>query len=97
MNMQFGDYVWSQEPDILLSTHDEITGKRKIRGIGEFTGEGAYDEFKKLASLAYIGAPGRLIHPRRWSGQAWFVDLRLLQEPRADYVKYEFEFWEAQP
>ena len=35
-------------------------GRRVLRGEGEFAGEGAYDEFKRLASLFYQDGPGIL-------------------------------------
>lgn len=68
--------------------------RRVMRGEGEFVGEGAYDEFKKLATLFYQESPGLLVHPVWQMAQAWFVGLSLEQEPRADYVRYTFEFWE---
>ena len=36
-----------------------------------------------------------LVHPVWQSAKAWLVKLHLLQEPRADYVRYSFEFWEC--
>ena len=36
---------------------------RVMEGEGVFAGKGAYDEFKKLASVFYQGGPGLLIHP----------------------------------
>lgn len=71
--------------------------RRVMRGEGEFTGEGAYEEFKKLASVFYDKGPGALVHPVWQVSSAYFVDLRLKQEPRADYVRYAFTFWEAGP
>ena len=69
-------------------------GRRVMRGEGEFYGDGAYGEFKKLASVFYYGGPGTLIHPVWQSANAYFVELSLAQEPRKDYVKYTFTFWE---
>lgn len=69
--------------------------RRIMRGEGEFVGEGAYGEFQKLASVFYRGGPGVLVHPVWQSASAYFVRLALRQEPRADYVGYEFEFWES--
>ena len=40
---------------------------RVMEGEGVFAGKGAYDEFKKLASVFYQGGPGLLIHPV-WQG-----------------------------
>ena len=68
---------------------------RVLKGAGEFAGAGAYDEFKKLACLFYAREPKTLVHPIWQSAPAWLVSLRLKQEPREDYVSYEFEFWEC--
>lgn len=67
---------------------------RVLSGEGEFSGEGAYDEFKRLASIFYSSGPGLLIHPVWQPSSAYFVALELMQEPRRDYVSYRFEFWE---
>lgn len=69
--------------------------RRVFRGEGEFVGEGAYDTFKALASVFYEETPGPLIHPVWMAVTAWFVGLKLEQEPRSDYVRYSFEFWEV--
>lgn len=68
--------------------------RRVMKGEGEFVGEDAYEQFKKLATVFYEETPGVLVHPLWDTTSAWFVALRLEQEPRADYVKYSFEFWE---
>ncbi|MBQ3404927.1 MAG: LysM peptidoglycan-binding domain-containing protein [Oscillospiraceae bacterium] len=70
---------------------------RVLRGEGEFAGPGAYEEFKKLASVFYEGTPGVLVHPVWQSSVAFFVGLSLTMEPSADYVAYSFEFWERCP
>ena len=36
---------------------------RVMEGEGEFFGPDAYDQFKALASVFYLGGPGALIHP----------------------------------
>ena len=69
--------------------------QRVMRGEGEFVGEGAYGEFKKLATVFYAGGPGLLVHPVWQTSNAYFVELSLTQEPRADYVRYHFTFWES--
>lgn len=68
--------------------------RRIMTGEGEFYGPGAYDTFKKLAAVFYSGGPGTLVHPVWQSARAYFVDLSLTQEPRTDYVRYTFTFWE---
>lgn len=68
---------------------------RVLKGEGEFCGEGAYDEFKKLASVFYDNGPGKLWHPVWQEANAYFVALSLKQEPQPDYVYYTFEFWES--
>lgn len=68
---------------------------RVLRGHGEFAGPGAYNEFKKLATVFYGNTPGLLVHPVWQLGNAYFVELTLKQEPKEDYVSYAFEFWEC--
>ena len=67
---------------------------RIMAGEGEFVGEGAYEEFGKLANAFYDPGPGELVHPLWQTAKAHFVSLRLEQEPRKDYVRYSFVFWE---
>ncbi|MFQ7855197.1 MAG: hypothetical protein ACLRIS_08780 [Flavonifractor plautii] len=43
-------------------------------------GEGAYGEFKKLATVFYAGGPGLLVHPVWQTSNAYFVELSLRQE-----------------
>lgn len=69
-------------------------GCRIMRGQGEFAGEGAYEEFKRLATVFYDGGPGLLIHPLWQIANAYFTNLKLEQEPMPDYVRYSFEFRE---
>lgn len=69
--------------------------RRVMTGEGEFFGPKAYEEFKKLASIFYEGGPGPLIHPVWQASQAYLVELSLAQEPRKDYVRYTFTFWET--
>jgi prophage DNA circulation protein len=71
--------------------------RRVVSGEGDFAGQDAYETFKKLAGVYYAGGAGTLTHPV-WQGmQAYFVSLTLTQEPREDYVRYAFAFWEALP
>ena len=70
---------------------------RVMEGEGVFAGKGAYNEFKKLASVFYQGGPGLLIHPVWQASQAYFVSLELMQQPLEDYVRYRFAFWETSP
>ena len=67
---------------------------RIMAGEGEFTGENAYGQFGQLANVFYSGGTGLLVHPLWQTAEAYFVSLRLEQEPRPDYVRYSFEFWE---
>ena len=67
---------------------------RIMAGEGEFVGEGAYQEFGRLANAFYAPGPGQLVHPVWQMANAHFVSLRLEQEPREDYVRYSFVFWE---
>ncbi len=67
---------------------------RVMAGEGEFVGEDAYSQFGSLANVFYDGGPGLLVHPLWQTSNAYFVSLRLEQEPRPDYVRYSFVFWE---
>lgn len=67
---------------------------RVIEGEGEFVGQGAYAQFGQLASVFHEEGPGLLIHPVWQAASAYFVTLRLEQEPLPDYVRYSFSFWE---
>lgn len=69
--------------------------RRVFRGEGEFVGPGAYETFSRLASVFYEETAGTLVHPVWVTTTAWFVGLKLEQQPRPDYVRYSFEFWEA--
>lgn len=69
--------------------------RRVMKGEGEFVGPDAYDTFKALASTFYSNGPGALIHPVWQSANVYFVELSLTQEPKKDYVKYSFTFWEG--
>ena len=69
--------------------------RRVLRGEGEFAGSGAYDEFRRLASVFYDTEPGVLVHPLWMATRAYFTALRLRQDPTEDYVSYSFEFWEC--
>ena len=68
--------------------------RRVMRGEGEFAGEGAYSQFGLLANTFYDPGPGLLIHPLWQTTSAYLVALRVQQQPRPDYVKYSFTFWE---
>ena len=70
---------------------------RVMEGEGVFAGEGAYNEFKRLAAVFYGGGTGLLVHPVWQASQAYFVSLELAQQPLEDYVRYRFAFWEANP
>ncbi len=69
--------------------------RRVMKGEGEFVGPDAYDTFKALASVFYSDGPGMLIHPVWQAANVYFVELSLAQEPRRDYVRYTFTFWEG--
>lgn len=68
---------------------------RTLRGEGEFFGPDAYATFQELACLFYETGPGVLIHPVWQTSNAYFTELALEQEPRADYVRYRFAFREG--
>lgn len=70
--------------------------RRVMQGTGEFVGSDAYAQFGQLANVFYEEGHGLLIHPLWQAADAYFVALQLQQEPRPDYVRYSFTFWEAE-
>lgn len=81
-------------PFALYQLQDLGRTNRVMKGEGEFVGEGAYSQFGQLANTFYAEGPGLLVHPLWQASNAYFVSLRLEQEPRPNYVRYSFEFWE---
>ncbi|MBR1972214.1 MAG: DNA circularization N-terminal domain-containing protein [Oscillospiraceae bacterium] len=69
--------------------------QRIITGSGAFYGEDAFTEFKKLMKLAEDGTAGNLEHPVWGIRYCYLTKLVLTQEPRNDYVSYQFEFTQA--
>lgn len=89
------DIVSHRVPFGLYSLQNMGRQHRILKGEGEFVGEGAYAEFKKLATVFYGTEPGTLVHPLWDTTTAYFTQLGLKQEPTKDYVSYYFEFWEC--
>lgn len=84
----------NKTPFGLFHLQDLGRTNRIMEGEGEFVGEDAYAQFGKLANVFYDSGPGLLVHPLWQTANAYFVTLRLEQEPRPDYVRYSFSFWE---
>ena len=66
-----------------------------LHGEGEFFGADAMQQMRELMRVFRQEGAGVLIHPAWTGGTALFTQLRLTQEPREDYVAYEFEFCES--
>ena len=81
----FGDY----------SVQDLGRSRTVLRGEGEFFGEGAYENFRRLVDVFSKDGAGVLVHPVWQSHSVYFTKLELTQEPREDYVSYRFEFCDA--
>ena len=84
----------NKTPYGLFHLQDLGRTNRVMEGEGEFVGEDAYAQFGQLATVFYDSGPGLLTHPLWQTANAYFVSLRLEQEPRPDYVRYSFTFWE---
>ena len=67
---------------------------RVLQGEGVFVGEDAYQRFKELAEVFRQEGPGLLVHPVWPAERAYFAALEAVEEPRPDFVRYRFEFWE---
>ena len=67
---------------------------RVLKGEGVFTGNDAYRQFQELATVFQESGPGLLVHPVWQAERAYFVELKVTEEPLPDYVRYSFTFWE---
>jgi len=67
---------------------------RVLKGEGVFAGEDAYTRFRELAEVFQEEGPGLLVHPVWQTERAYFASLEAAEEPRPDFVRYRFEFWE---
>lgn len=69
--------------------------KRTFTGKGVFFGANAYNTFKSLAALISQSTTGQLEHPVWGNFSAYLMELNLEQEPKENYVAYNFMFREA--
>ena len=67
---------------------------RVLKGEGVVTGNDAYRQFQELAAVFQESGPGLLVHPVWQAERAYFVELKVTEEPLPDYVRYSFTFWE---
>lgn len=111
MALQFRDLVWPMEPETyqevnsrhpVYVTEDGVTSyshmskrRRVISGTGVFFGASAFKYYKQLEELMLLTNAGNLVHPELGTRRCYFTKLQLEQEPRADYIRYSFEFMEA--
>lgn len=63
-----------------------------ISGEGAFFGETAVSDFEALAELFEDDEPGDLVHPLWGTRYCYFTHLKMLQEPKENYIAYEFTF-----
>lgn len=76
------------------SVEDLGEARRILTGSGEFYGENAYETMLELLRVYEQPDAGVLVHPILQFQQAYFTELSLIQEPRKDYVAYQFTFVE---
>lgn len=69
--------------------------RRTITGSGVFCGTEAYTAFQGLAALFQERSCGNLTHPLFGVVNCYFTELRLSQEPKPDWIAYQFTFREA--
>lgn len=97
-------YAYSLTTQRNLATHrfpgrgycleDMGHGVQVLQGEGEFYGTGAYQAMRELMAVFREGGTGVLVHPVIQMRRAVLKELELIQEPREDYVRYRFVFWE---
>ncbi len=106
--MSFKTFVWPQNPHTYREelirepkyyTQDGETcfegmGERKriITGSGAFYGATAFADFQRLAALFEETTAGNLEHPIWGIRYCYFTGLEMTQEPRENYVSYQFTF-----
>ncbi len=66
--------------------------KRIITGSGVFYGADAFSQFRKLTELFEESTAGNLQHPIWGIRYCYFTGLELTQEPKENYVSYQFTF-----
>ena len=81
-NLPFSDYSL---------TVDNKNVSETIIAKGEFFGNNAYDDFKRLYNLFMQKKSQVLIHPLYSPCYVYFKNLQLLQAPLENYIKYQFE------
>lgn len=110
--LSYKTYVWPQNPhtykeeafrEAHFHTESGVTYfdgmgqmQRVITGSGTFSGEDAFDQFKRLQQLMEDGTPGDLEHPVWGIRHCYFTGLEMIQEPRENVVEYSFEFTQAE-
>ena len=67
-----------------------------ITGAGAFYGENAVHDFRILASYFLDEDPGDLVHPIWGTRYCYFTNLKMTQEPKENYIAYEFTFEQSQ-
>jgi len=53
-------------------------------------------DFERLASYFLDDEPGDLTHPLWGTHYCYFTNLKMTQEPKENYIAYEFTFERAQ-
>lgn len=87
--------TYSQEGEEEPVLEKTAVFRRTVTGSGVFSGEQAYEQFKKLEKLCQDSEAGWLAHPVWDRMFAYLIKLEMTQEPRANYVAYSFKFLEA--
>lgn len=64
----------------------------RISGAGAFWGDTAASDFRRLASYFIDEEPGDLVHPLWGTRYCYFTNLKMTQEPKENYIAYEFTF-----
>lgn len=93
---------WILEPEYSKDSlgNDVYNGMKPVQlvitGTGVLMGEDAVEEFQILAGIFRGDEPGDLVHPLWGTRYCYFTRLKMTQEPKADYIAYEFTFEQSQ-
>ena len=92
--MRYKEYVWPHNPRVYSIDYERIMAVNKVPfGLYYLQDLGRTRRVMK-GEGEFIGEDAYTQFVQWQTANAYFVSLRLEQEPMRDYVRYSFEFWE---
>ena len=85
-SMRYKNYTWPHNPETFVVEYRRQMAAHKVP-MGSCV-------LQDLAEVFRQEGPGMLVHPVWQTDRAYFVSLSVTEEPKPDYVRYSFAFWE---